>query len=168
MTHPIHTMLILMESNFSLFWVLLIVIIIWLVLLTYLFLKAIGSYNRLTRGVTDKTLSEVLTQMLEENRVSQKQQKQIQAEIEKLEHKQLGFFGSISLVRFNPFTDTGGNTSFALALLNGEQNGIVITSLYSRAGSRWYVKTIKKGKAQEFELSHEEEEAVKKALVKNS
>ena len=155
-----------MESSATVIWVFLVIIFVWLAVLTYLLLKAIGNYNRLTAGVTDKTLSQVLTKMLEDNRLTQTQQKQIQQEIEKLYHKQLSFFESISLVRFNPFTDTGGNTSFALALLNGEQNGIVITSLYSRTNTRWYVKTIKKGKAQEFELSKEEQEAVKKALVK--
>lgn len=157
-----------MESGLTVVWVILVIILIWLSGITYLFLKAIANYNRLTTGVTDKTLSGVLTKFLEENQLTQKEQKQIREEIRKIRLESLGFFESISLVRFNPFTDTGGNTSFVLALLNGEKNGIVITSLYSRTNTRWYVKTIKKGKAQEFELSKEEQQAVNKALVKNS
>ena len=38
------------------------------------------------------------------------------------------------LVRFNPFEDTGGNQSFALAILDAQGNGIVVSSLHSRTG----------------------------------
>jgi hypothetical protein len=64
------------------------------------------------------------------------------------------------LVRFNPFGDTGGNQSFALALLDSEGDGVVILSLHSREGTRIYVKPVKKGKA-ELKVSDEEERAIK-------
>lgn len=66
------------------------------------------------------------------------------------------------LVRYNPFRDAGGNMSFALALLDGEDNGIVISSLHSREGTRIYAKSIQKGKS-EYNLTDEEKEAIKSA-----
>lgn len=70
------------------------------------------------------------------------------------------------LVRFNPFAETGGNMSFALALLDGSDNGIVISSLHGREGTRIYGKTIVNGKS-EHHLTEEEKEAIRKAKIKN-
>lgn len=69
----------------------------------------------------------------------------------------------LGIVRFNPFKEMGGNQSFSLALLDGENNGIVITSLYTREGNRVYGKPIKNGQS-EYLLSAEEKEAISKAL----
>ena len=68
----------------------------------------------------------------------------------------------IGLIRFNPFKEVGSNQSFSVALLNGEDNGIVITSLYSREENRVYGKPIKNGKSP-YPLSKEEETAIEKA-----
>jgi len=71
----------------------------------------------------------------------------------------------IGLVRFNPFKDTGGNQSFAIALLDAHKNGLVISSLYSREGTRIYGKPIESGQSK-YPLSKEELEALKKAGAK--
>lgn len=68
----------------------------------------------------------------------------------------------IGLVRFNPFDDTGGQHSFALALLDANADGIVLSSLHSRAGTRVYVKAVLGGHA-ETELSDEEVAALRDA-----
>lgn len=65
------------------------------------------------------------------------------------------------VVRFNPFADTGGNMSFAIALLDGRDNGILISSLHSREGTRIYAKAIENG--QGHNLTDEEKEAIEKA-----
>ncbi|MGH2513376.1 MAG: DUF4446 family protein, partial [Candidatus Limnocylindrales bacterium] len=68
-------------------------------------------------------------------------------------------FQRIGLVRFNPFEDTGGNQSFALALLDAEEDGIVISSLHSRGTTRIYAKAVAAGRP-EATLSNEESEAL--------
>lgn len=68
-------------------------------------------------------------------------------------------FQRIGMVRFNPFEDTGSNQSFALALLDGREDGIVVSSLHSRSGTRVYAKAVVGGRA-EATLSSEEAEAV--------
>jgi hypothetical protein len=70
----------------------------------------------------------------------------------------------IGIVRFNPFEDTGGNQSFALALLDGDANGVVLSSLHSRQATRVYLKTILGGRC-EAALSEEEAEALRQAGV---
>ena len=70
----------------------------------------------------------------------------------------------IGLVRFNPFSNTGGDQSFSLALLDGKNNGIVITSFYSREGSSVYGKSVENGKSKHV-LSREEEKAIARASM---
>jgi len=71
----------------------------------------------------------------------------------------------VSIIRFNPFKDTGGDQSFAIALLDSEDNGLIISSLFARQGTRVYSKPIKNGKSK-YPLSKEELEALKKAGAK--
>ena len=65
-------------------------------------------------------------------------------------------------LRFNPFagTGSGGNQSFATALLDEEGNGVVISSLYSREKMSVFAKPIKK-RTSEFDLTDEEKEVLK-------
>lgn len=72
----------------------------------------------------------------------------------------------VGMVRFNPFNDMGGDQSFAMALLNGKNNGLVISSLYTKDGTRVFSKAIKAGKTEKHPLTEEEEEAIKIALAK--
>ncbi|MEO5953104.1 MAG: DUF4446 family protein [Chloroflexia bacterium] len=71
----------------------------------------------------------------------------------------------VGLIRFNPFQETGGDQSFALALLDGRGDGIVISSLHSRAVTRFYAKPIKGG-APQMSLSTEETQALQRAMEK--
>ena len=68
----------------------------------------------------------------------------------------------VGFIRFNPFDDAGGNISFALALLDGDDNGAVISSLHGREGTRMYAKAIKGG-VSESKLTEEETHAIKDA-----
>lgn len=70
----------------------------------------------------------------------------------------------VGLVRYNPFEDTGSNQSFALALLDADANGIVLSSLHSRQQTRVYLKEIVAGRC-EAALSTEESEALRRAGV---
>lgn len=72
-------------------------------------------------------------------------------------------FQRVGLVRFNPFEDTGGNQSFALALLDADGDGFVVSSLHARTGTRVYAKALMGGRA-EGALSNEETEALRRAL----
>lgn len=70
----------------------------------------------------------------------------------------------IGVVRFDAFEDTGGAQSFALALMDDDGDGIVLTSLHSRPTTRIYLKTIRRGVA-DSPLSSEEGRALHKAGI---
>ena len=69
----------------------------------------------------------------------------------------------VGVIRFNPFKDLGGDQSFSIALLDGQNNGVVISGLHTREGNRVYAKPVEKGKAVKHPLTDEEQEAIKKA-----
>lgn len=80
-------------------------------------------------------------------------------EISKISVQKVGF------LRFNPFADTGGDNSFVLALLNRENNGVIISSLYMREGIRTYAKKIEAGKSR-YPLSEEENKVLDETIKK--
>lgn len=73
-----------------------------------------------------------------------------------------------SVLRFNPFKEVGSNQSFSLALLDGKNNGAVISSLHTREGTRVYAKPIQNGEADGFPLTDEEQQVIREALGKVS
>jgi hypothetical protein len=68
----------------------------------------------------------------------------------------------ISVVRFNPFGDTGGDQSFCLAVLDAHDSGYVLSSIHGRQGTRIYVKPVDFGKSK-YQLSAEEQKALSQA-----
>jgi hypothetical protein len=70
----------------------------------------------------------------------------------------------IGLVRFDAFDDTGGGQSFALALIDEDGDGVVLSSLHSRQATRVYIKGIRRGVA-DSPLSGEEVKAMQNAGI---
>jgi ABC-type lipoprotein release transport system permease subunit len=73
----------------------------------------------------------------------------------------------VGVIRYNPFADAGGDQSFAIALLDAEGNGVVVSSLHSRTETRVFAKPVQAGRSR-YPLSDEEQEAVRKALAPSS
>jgi hypothetical protein len=93
--------------------------------------------------------------------------KKVLKDFEELKQKEKFNIQKIGMVRFNPFKEVGGNQSFSIAILDGKDDGVVITSLYLKEGNRIFAKPIKGGKS-DFNLSKEEIEAINLAKHGNS
>ena len=93
--------------------------------------------------------------------------KKISKELEKLKKDSKFSVQKIGLLRFNPFKETGGNQSFSIALLDSNNDGVIITSLYTREGNRIFAKPIKNSKS-EYSLSEEEKKTIEQAKTLNS
>lgn len=68
----------------------------------------------------------------------------------------------VGMVRFNPFSDTGGDLSFTLALANADGDGVVLYNLHGRGEARLYAKPLTRW-GSSYPLSDEETEAVNRA-----
>lgn len=69
----------------------------------------------------------------------------------------------VGIVRYNTFEDVGGDLSYAVALLDEHNDGIVLNSLYYREGCYTYGKPVLNGESQ-HQLSVEESEAIDIAM----
>lgn len=156
--------IIFLKTNFYLIAsIVILVLLAWSVFLQVRLEKTRKRIKIFFEGRKTKDLEEVIAEQL-------KRTKKTESDIEKLFkwNEDLQKIADISIqkvgvIRFNPFKDTGGDQSFAIALLNKDNNGLVISSLYSREGTRIYTKPIEKGESS-YHLSEEEKQAIQKAI----
>ena len=120
--------------------------------------------EQLTRGSDEGNLEAVLGQHLERVRKVVRDVDDVAARTSALEGDMRRSLGRLGLVRYNPFDDTGGNQSFALAIVDAAGDGFVVSSLHARQGTRVYAKAVAKGNA-EVALSEEESAALLQALA---
>lgn len=139
------------------------IIMVWLGALTWFFLRLFSHYNTLTKGTSSRSLQTILDTILKETSVTKKDIALLKEQCAVLEKHGKLHIQNIGMLRFNPFNDTGGDQSFILAFLDGNETGVVISGLYSRAGTRWYAKKVQNGKGVEYALSDEEKKAIKEA-----
>jgi hypothetical protein len=121
----------------------------------------------LTRGVDGESLEGVLDAHLELVHQVSEDLDELTSRTSSLETTAEHHFARVGLVRFNPFPDTGGNQSFALAMLVESDVGFIVSSLHSRTGTRLYAKAVTAGKADNT-LSSEEAEAIDMARVRKT
>ncbi|HZJ18059.1 MAG TPA: DUF4446 family protein [Patescibacteria group bacterium] len=141
------------------------VIFIWLLIITVYFFRLSSHYDHLTKGANGKSLRIIMENLLKDMDMTKKQIEESKKYCNKLESDGLFHIQKVGLVRFNPFKDTGGDQSFVLSLIDGNDTGVVVSGLYSRSGTRWYAKKIKSGKGVDYDLSEEEKRSIKEARV---
>lgn len=91
--------------------------------------------------------------------------KELKENIDELERKTNKCMQKIGFIRYNAFKDTGSNLSFALAILDRNNTGIILNGIYSRETSNIYAKSVENGKS-EYRLSEDEIKALNEALQK--
>lgn len=139
--------------------------LVWLIALSVYVYRQSSHYNKLVQGTGGSGLKSVLEDLLKREEATGIKLNELEAKIRDLTTVGQGHLSRIGIVRYNPFSDTGGSQSFSMALLDGLDCGIIITSLFARSGNRWFVKEIEKGKSKDIELSKEEQSAIRKAAV---
>lgn len=137
----------------------LVLVFIWLLIVSYFIYRFFVTYKKLTDGIGIGDLKKILEKILERGDENTKNIKEIVKKIEEIEEKDRHHIQKMGLIRFNPFTELGGDHSFCLAILDHTDTGVVITGLHTRDRTRVYMKDIKNGKSS-LELSNEEMKAL--------
>lgn len=150
----------------AILFILLGLVVLWLIVLSVVVRKMVKHYSDLTKDVSGTGLKQVLETILQRQKQTTAKLKQTEQNIIELNEACTFHVQQVGIIRFNPFDDTGGSQSFSLALLDGKDAGIVVTSLHGRTGNRWYLKEIESGTGKTVELSKEEKAAIKKAREK--
>ena len=143
--------------------VLLIVCGVWIAALSVIFFLFFNFFRKLTKGTKENELLKVLSRILKVQEENSNSIIAIEKEIKRIDWEGKCHVQKVGIIRFNPFKEIGGDHSFSLALLDGEDSGAIITCLHTRERTRVYMKGIKKGKS-ELELSSEEKKALEKAV----
>ena len=142
----------------------LIVVLFFMVInanMKYIRLKA--SYTSFMKGKDGKTLEESIFERFDELDEVTKMALKNRQEIRNLQEDLLGTLQKVGNLRYDAFSEMGGNLSFALTLLDGNNNGYIINSMHSREGCYNYIKEIVKGESY-IELSEEEAESLDRAI----
>jgi hypothetical protein len=84
--------------------------------------------------------------------------------IAELENRAATDLSRAGFVRYDAFTDGESGLSYALALLNRQGDGVVITSIYSRSDTRTFGKPVA-GFKPTVQASAEELEAIERARL---
>ena len=93
----------------------------------------------------------------------EKQHAEIRGLINTIDTNMANCIQKIGIVRYNAFKDTGSDLSFALAMLDEKNNGVVLNGIYSREMSNIYAKPVENGKST-YTISEEEQQAIQKAI----
>lgn len=139
------------------------IVIAWVAILTILIWKQASFFNKLFPKDTSGSVKDKLEEVLEEIEDFRKREKVLIKNIKDQSIDGLNHIQKVEMIRYNPYEDTGGSMSFSVVLIDGKMNGVLITSLHSRAGSRLYTKKIENGKS-DLELSKEEKQVLEKVI----
>lgn len=145
-------------------YIFILAIFIWLGVLSYYLYRTISHYQRLVKGTNKENLIEILDNILNVLKTDRVEFDKINRHLQDLTNDGIKHIQKVGLLHYNPFEDTGGNQSFVLAILDGTDTGIVLTSLHSRGITRWYIKNVKEGKGVDHKLSEEEQKAIKQVV----
>lgn len=140
-----------------------VVILAWLVAAQVRTNRMIGQYRELVTGTSGGNLEQVLNEHITQVRDTATQVEKLDQLAKRMEKTLRHSLQSLGIVRFNPFSDVGGDQSFAIALVDGHGNGVVISSLYGRHDLKVYAKPLKKWES-EYTLTDEEKEAIARAF----
>jgi len=136
---------------------------IWVLVLSFLLIKAVSHYRKLGKSENIKDLGNILERIVKRGDLEAQEISEIKSAFARHKDLALSHLSKHALIRFNPFEESGGDQSFTVALLNSKNNGIILSSLHSRSGTRIYAKEVVGAKAPNHKLSKEEKEAVEKA-----
>jgi|SRR5690554_273348 len=125
--------------------------------------KLIKQYRSLLSGRRGVNLEEVLLELSKRSKKVEERLDMVEKELGDSQKAAQSYLKHWSLVRYKAFANTGGDQSFSLVLLDENNDGFVLSSIYGRDESRIYAKTIKDGKSG-YPLSDEEEEILNKVI----
>lgn len=116
-------------------------------------------YDRFMNGNSDISLEEVLDDCISKVNGVIEKNKEFGYQISDIERRLYYCVQKIGIVRYNAFDDVGSDLSFSIALLDNNDDGVVISSLYARESSSVYAKPINSSKSK-YALSAEEIKAI--------
>ena len=131
-------------------------------------IKLKNKYNKFMKKIGNgKNIEEELENYMYRVERVERQNAEIISYCKNLDDEVAKCIQKIGIVRYSAFKDTGSDLSFAVAMLDEKNDGVVFNGIYSREMSNIYAKPVKNG-VSEYTLSEEEKEAIRRAIEANN
>lgn len=147
----------------------LVIINVILIICVFVLFRSLGSlerrYRKLVRGTNNKNLEEIIHGYMDKVDYAVNTSEEIKEMLVHYDKELKKCTQKVSILRYKAFDDVGSDLSFSIAMLDGDNNGIIITSIYGRHDSTTYAKPVDKGISR-YDLSEEEERVLKEAMSK--
>ena len=140
-----------------------IVLIIWQLVMTFKYLKLRKKYNTYMQCSDGRSMEQKIDAYYNEFSTINSAIQNLDKQLDELNHKNMRNFSKVGFVRFTAFSEVGSDLSFAIALMDANNNGFILSSIYGRDDNRFYAKPLENGESK-YRLSEEEELAIRKAL----
>jgi hypothetical protein len=124
--------------------------------------RTLRQFRGLSSGIEGQPLDQLLQKILDRSEMDSKTLAQLEADLRDLGTEVQTHIQNVGLVRYNAFNDTGGDQSYALALLDDHGDGAIVNGLFHRTECRVYVKPVQEWKST-YSMSDEEAEAIRRA-----
>jgi regulatory protein YycI of two-component signal transduction system YycFG len=145
-----------------------VIILIYNIVLSVKLRKLNKKYKKFMSGATGENLEDQVLSRFADIDNLKAESKNMNGELEKVKDNLQVAYQKIGVVKYDAFKEMGGKLSFVLALLDKNNNGILLNSVHSsREGCYTYLKEIIKGESF-LELSEDEKKALDMARNSNN
>ena len=120
-------------------------------------------YKKMMTGVDGANLERMMIGCIDSIKDINNENEKLWAETKEIKDLLQRAVTRMAIVRFRAFEDMGGDLSYAVAMLDSNNNGVIMSSIFAREDSRSYAKPIVNGQST-YALTKEEEEALQQAL----
>lgn len=145
----------------------LVVIILLLIILNIVNIRSISKlkkkYDKFMLGKNAESLENEITDLFEDNKFIKNSIEKNKKDIHALYRKFESSLQKVGIIKYDAFDQIGGKLSFCMALLDENNNGFILNSVYGAEGCYTYTKEIKNGNC-ETSLGQEEEKALSIAM----
>ncbi len=156
-------------GNFDIGYVLLGLVIVLIILLIMIIVslakisKLRKRLKKFMKGKDAQSLEKEIVGLYEDNKFLKNMVDNNKRDIRDLNKRFTKAFQKVGLVKYDAYQQMGGLLSFSLAILDEENNGLILNSVHSTEGCYTYTKEVKNGTCK-LELSNEERVALDQAM----
>ncbi len=144
--------------------VLVIALFVLLILVNNKYKKLDRKYKKFMKGKEAESLEEEIVGLFNDHRLIRAENDKNRKDIIDINKRMAKTFQKIGLEKYDAFNQMGGKLSFALCMLDENDNGFLLNSVHGTDGINYsYAKDINAG-VTDVELSAEERKALEMAL----
>lgn len=145
-----------------------IVIILFIMMINVLvkFKKLRKRYVQMLNGVSSADVESIMIELQESMNRLKEENRETKEELQALQKQIKTMKSNVGVHRYSAFADGGSDLSFSIAIVDDNQDGLVLTGIHSRETSFIYAKPIVNGQSKYMLSPEEKKEAINRSLPK--